>query len=111
MVSTAMLGRRTLQLSLSSGIDLIVLSMLFLGRDLHSTSFIVQAASVLAVPLVFYAIGLLVYRYLDAPLAAPGIVATGACWWASALFTRSTSERCCPLVCSLATASGHPLRL
>src|SRR5258708_18637719 len=78
MVSTAMLGRRTLQLSLSSGIDLIVLSMLFLGRDLHSTSFFVQAASVLAVPTVFYAIGLLVYRYLDAPLAAPGIVATGA---------------------------------
>src|SRR5436190_2074689 len=70
--------QRLIQLSLASGIALIVVSMLFMGRGQESTSFIEQAASVLAVPAIFYLIGVLVYRYLDAPLAAPGIVATGA---------------------------------
>src|SRR5690349_11437996 len=71
-------SQRLIQLSLASGIALIVISMLFMGRGQDSTSFIEQAATVLAVPAMFYVIGILAYRYLDAPLAAPGIVATGA---------------------------------
>src|SRR5687767_10080165 len=70
--------QKTLQLSLYSGIALIIISMLFLGRSLESSSFIVQAITVLAAPAFFYIVGAVVYRYLSAPLAAPGIVATGA---------------------------------
>jgi hypothetical protein len=70
--------QKTLQLSLYSGIALIIISMLFLGRSLESSSFIVQAITVLAAPAFFYVVGAVVYRYLSAPLAAPGIVATGA---------------------------------
>lgn len=69
---------QTLHLLLYSGIGLTVLSMLFLGRDLQTNSFVLQAALTLAVPLVFYIVGWLALRYLDAPLAAPGLVATGA---------------------------------
>jgi hypothetical protein len=68
--------QRVLQLSLYSGIAMIVISMLFMMRG--ASTFLGEAVAVLAVPVAFYAIGLLVYRYLEAPLAAPGIVATGA---------------------------------
>lgn len=71
-------SQKTLQTWLYSGIALIVLSMLFLGRSIEANSFLIQAVSVLAAPLFFYGVGVLVYRYLTAPLAAPGIVATGA---------------------------------
>ncbi len=76
----AALTRRdtSLQLSLYSGIALIVLSMLFLGRQQASDSFLVQAITVLAAPAIFYGVGILISHYLRAPLAAPGIVATGA---------------------------------
>jgi hypothetical protein len=69
---------KSLRLTLYSGIILIVISILFLGRDMNSASFGVQLAIALATPGIFYLIGGLVYRYLRAPLAAPGIVATGA---------------------------------
>src|SRR5579871_3256947 len=78
MLAPVTSGQRSLHLSITSGIVLIVLSMLFLGRDQSSTSFAIQGISILAIPAVFYAIGLVVCRYLDAPLAGPGIVATGA---------------------------------
>ncbi len=68
----------SIQIPLYSGIALIVISMLFLGRDTASSSFWVQAAAILAAPAFFYFVGALVYRTLNAPLAAPGIVATGA---------------------------------
>jgi hypothetical protein len=76
MVVTNAQNQRSLQLSLYSGIALIVVSMLFLGRG--QESFVGQAITVLAAPLIFYVVGALIYRYLQAPLAAPGIVATGA---------------------------------
>src|SRR5204863_2256891 len=69
-------NQKTLQLSLYSGVALIVVSMLFLGRG--QESFVGQAITVLAAPLFFYVVGALIYRYLHAPLAAPGIIATGA---------------------------------
>ncbi|MBN1681612.1 MAG: hypothetical protein JW966_15135 [Anaerolineae bacterium] len=68
----------TLRLSLYSGIGLIVISMLFLGQDVQTASFVIQAGMAIAAPAFFYLVGGLVYRYLQAPLAAPGIVATGA---------------------------------
>ncbi len=67
---------RALQFSLYSGIALVVISMLFLVRG--SETFFAQAALMLAAPAFFFGVGALVYRYLNAPLAAPGIVSTGA---------------------------------
>ena len=69
---------QTLRLMLYSGIALIVVSTLFLGRDVAATSFAAQVAVAVMMPTFFYMAGGLVYRYLAAPLAAPGIVATGA---------------------------------
>jgi hypothetical protein len=71
-------SQRLIQITLTSGIALIVISTLFMARGQESSSFIEQALSVLAIPAIFYALGILVYRYLNAPLAAPAIVATGA---------------------------------
>lgn len=71
-------SQRTLQVPLYSGIILIITSMLFLNQDYRSASFPVQAMMVLAAPVFFYFVGAMVYRFLDAPLAAPGIVSTGA---------------------------------
>lgn len=71
-------SKNTLRLLLYSGIALIVISVLFLGRDVKTASFLGQALVMLAAPAFFYAVGVLVCRYLDAPLAGPGIVATGA---------------------------------
>lgn len=68
----------SVQVPLYLGIGLIIVSMLFLGRDTARLSFWAQAAAILAAPALFYGVGALVYRFLNAPLAAPGIVATGA---------------------------------
>lgn len=76
-----LLSSKTLRITLYSGIALIVISMLFLGQG--QSSFLLQAAIAFSVPALFYGVGLLVYRYLNAPLAAPGIVATGA--WLTAV--------------------------
>src|SRR5689334_21191384 len=78
MFTTKIQTHRALQLSLYSSIALIVISMLFLGRGQTSSSFLIQAATILAAPLFFYIVGIIVYRHLNAPLAAPGIIATGA---------------------------------
>jgi hypothetical protein len=69
---------KTLQLTLYTGVAFIVISMLFLGRQQQSASFAAQAFMVLAVPAFFYVVGGLALRYLRAPLAAPGLIATGA---------------------------------
>lgn len=69
---------KTLQLTLYTGVALIVISMLFLGRQQQSASFAAQAFTVLVVPAFFYAVGALVGRYLHTPLAAPGLIGTGA---------------------------------
>lgn len=69
---------KALRLSLYSGIALVVLSMLFLGREVETSPFVIQAALAAAAPAFFYGTGTLVYRHLNAPLAAPGIVGTGA---------------------------------
>lgn len=68
----------TLHLTLYSGMGLIVISMLFLGRQQQSNSFLTQALMVLGVPALFYGVGMLTGRYLRTPLAAPGLIATGA---------------------------------
>ncbi len=78
MTSEQFFEKRTLQGALYSGIALIIISMLFFMQGVTATSVPGQIVSVLIVPAIFYGIGLLVYRYLNAPLAAPGIVATGA---------------------------------
>jgi len=79
MTAINLKGQRTLQVALYSGIALIVVSMLFLlGQSQADLSFFGQAVAVLAVPAFFYGAGVLVYRYLKAPLAGPGIIATGA---------------------------------
>lgn len=78
MVISNAQNQRTLQLTLYSGVALIVISMLFLGREQQSASFVAQALTVLAAPAFFYIVGALVWRYLRTPLAAPGLIATGA---------------------------------
>src|SRR5260221_1508022 len=78
MLTAPTLNRNALKLSLYGVIALILVSMLFLGRGQDSSSFLAQALTVLAAPIVFYVVGMLVHRHLDAPLAGPGIVATGA---------------------------------
>ncbi len=78
MIAANLSDKKPLQLSLYGGITLILISMLFLGRGQESASFLVQAITVLAAPAFFYLVGVLVYRHLNAPLAAPGIIATGA---------------------------------
>jgi hypothetical protein len=73
-----LLSQKSLRLSLYSGIVLIVVSMLFLGRDVETSPFLMQIGLAILTPAVFYGIGGWIYRHLNAPLAAPGIVATGA---------------------------------
>jgi hypothetical protein len=70
-------SRKPLQFSLYSGIALVVISMLFLGKQQSNASFGAQALTVFAAPAFFFFVGAIVYRYLNAPLAGPGIVATG----------------------------------
>jgi hypothetical protein len=69
---------RTLRTILYSGIALVVISMLFLGRETETSPALVKIMMAAAAPAFFYMMGGLVYRHLNAPLAAPGIVATGA---------------------------------
>jgi hypothetical protein len=78
MVISKPQNSKQLQLTLYSGVALIVISMLFLGRGQPNASFAAQAFTVLAVPAFFYIVGLLVGKYLHTPLAAPGLIATGA---------------------------------
>lgn len=78
MNTKTLLSPKTLRLSLYSGITLIVVSMLFLGRSVETSPFLIQIGLAAITPAVFYATGVLVYRRLNAPLAAPGIIATGA---------------------------------
>lgn len=73
-----LLSQKTLRASLYSGMALIIVSMLFLGREVETSPFLLQVGLAILTPALFYITGGLVYRYLDAPLAAPGIVATGA---------------------------------
>lgn len=68
----------SMQRMLYSGVLLTTISTLFLMRDLAGEPFGLQMLIVLMFPALFYGLGMLVYRYLDAPLAAPGIVGTGA---------------------------------
>ncbi len=69
---------KTLRAILSSGIALVVISMLFLGREVEGSPVLVKIMMAAATPTFFYITGGWVYRHLNAPLAAPGIVATGA---------------------------------
>ncbi len=69
---------KRLQTMLYSGMVLIIVSMLFLGREQQSASFAVQAFTALIAPAFFYVTGALVWRYLRTVLAAPGLIATGA---------------------------------
>ncbi|MBI5957100.1 MAG: hypothetical protein HY866_00090 [Chloroflexi bacterium] len=78
MQTDGIFSQKTLKLSLYSGIMLIVISMLFLGREVKTSPFLMQLGLAILTPASFYIIGALVYRQLNAPLAAPGIVATGA---------------------------------
>lgn len=78
MTTPSILSQKSLRITLYSGIALVVISMLFLGRDLATSPLLVQMAYTVFTPALFYGVGALVYRYLNAPLAAPGIVATGA---------------------------------
>ncbi|NDJ63077.1 MAG: hypothetical protein GYB67_18300, partial [Chloroflexi bacterium] len=73
----------TQRAALYGGIALVVVSTLFLSLSIETSSFAMEAASILAAPIFFYIVGMLVYRYLEAPLAAPGIVSTGA--WLAAI--------------------------
>jgi hypothetical protein len=68
---------KTLRTILYSGIALVVISMLFLGREVESSPVLVKIMMAAATPAFFYITGGLVYRHLRAPLAAPGIMATG----------------------------------
>lgn len=70
--------QKMLRISLYSGILLVVVSMLFLGRDAETSPALIKIGLAVITPTLFYAIGIWVYRQLNAPLAAPGIVATGA---------------------------------
>ncbi len=78
MTTPSVLSQKSLRITLYSGIALVVISMLFLGRDLATSPLLVQLAYTVCTPALFDGVGSLVYRHLDAPLAAPGIVATGA---------------------------------
>ncbi|MCD4687634.1 MAG: hypothetical protein K8S97_17030 [Anaerolineae bacterium] len=78
MTTPSVLSQKSLRIMLYSGIALVVVSMLFLGRDLATSPLLVQIAYTGFTPALFYGVGTLVYRHLDAPLAAPGIVTTGA---------------------------------
>jgi hypothetical protein len=69
---------KTLRATLYSGIALVVISMLFLGREAETSPALVKIMLAAATPAFFYITGGWVYRHLNAPLAAPGIVATGA---------------------------------
>lgn len=75
---SAVRSQTTLQVLLYGGIALIVVSMLFLGQTMTTSTFLAQAGFLLAPATFFYGAGALVCRYLKAPLAGPGIVATGA---------------------------------
>ncbi|HLA44235.1 MAG TPA: hypothetical protein VJZ27_12405, partial [Aggregatilineales bacterium] len=77
MQNESIISQRNLQLSLYSGVALIVISILFLGREQESMTFITRIVSAVTIPALFYLLGGLVIRYLKAPLAGPGIVATG----------------------------------
>ena len=50
------ISHKTLRLTLYSGIGLIVISMLFLGREVQTSSFLTQAALAVAMPAFFYPI-------------------------------------------------------
>ncbi len=73
-----LLSPKTLRASLYSGMALIVVSMLFLGREVETSPFVLQIGLAVLTPALFYGTGELIHRHLHAPLAAPGIVATGA---------------------------------
>jgi hypothetical protein len=77
---------KTLRATLYSGIALVVISMLFLGREVEGSPVLVRIMTAAATPTFFYITGGWVYRHLNAPLAAPGIVATGAWLVAVELF-------------------------
>ena len=81
-------SQTALQRSLYGGIALIVISMLFLGREQHNSSFLVQALTMMIAPAFFYVIGVLVCRYLNTVLVGPGIVATGG--WLGLQLTSSS---------------------
>ena len=113
-----------LQWLLYSGIALIVISMLFLGREQQSTSFLVQAVTVMIAPAIFYGVGVLVSRYLNTVLAGPGIVATGGWLVAVGLIHLYEKQPLLPpviqpyywLIASLIgtvliTLTGHKLRI
>lgn len=70
--------QKTLQMALYAGIALIVVSVLFLGQGQTDGSFVRQTLTVLAIPALFYGIGYWVTRIVSAPLAGPGIIATGS---------------------------------
>lgn len=65
-----------LRLILYAGIALIVGSLALMVRDQPTLEY--QMALAFGAPVLFYIVGGLALRYLNAPLAAPGIVATGA---------------------------------
>lgn len=117
-------SQATLRMALYSGIALIVVSMLFLGQSFEASTFIGQAVTVLAAPAFFYAVGVLVYRYLDAPLASPGIMATGAWLIAVSLIHLSVKDVLLPaairpyywsvastLAAIIITLTGHRARI
>ncbi|MEO8608415.1 MAG: hypothetical protein ABI690_11055 [Chloroflexota bacterium] len=113
-----------LQWLLYSGIALIVISMLFLGREQQSASFLVQAMTVMVAPAIFYLVGVIVCRYLNTVLAGPGIVATGGWLVAVGLIHLYEKQPLLPpviqpyywLIASLIgavlmTLTGHKLRI
>ena len=77
METQTLFSQKTLRLTLYSGIALVVTSMLFLSRETAASPAFAQVALAIATPAFFYLVGGMVYRTLNAPLAAPGIVATG----------------------------------
>jgi hypothetical protein len=109
-----------ISLPLYSGAALIVISMLFLMRDQASTSFLAQLITGLVIPACFYGIGGLAIKFLRAPLAPPGIVATGAWLVVVALIHLHTQRHLLPgefqdiywsigsvIVAVLVTVTGH----
>jgi hypothetical protein len=124
MITQRVQSQSTLQWSLYSGIALIVISMLFLGREQQSSSFLAQAFTIMVTPAIFYLVGVLVCRYLDTPLAGPGIVATGGWLVAVGLIHLYQKQPLLPpfiqpyywLIASLVgttiiTLTGHKLRI
>jgi hypothetical protein len=124
MITQRVQSQSTLQWLLYSGIALIVISMLFLGREQQSSSFLAQALTIMVTPAIFYLVGVLVCRYLDTPLAGPGIVATGGWLVAVGLIHLYQKQLLLPpfiqpyywLIASLVgttiiTFTGHKLRI